>query len=123
MFWVLFIKGLFDVVSICVFVPETLRSLVGNGSARYANPTPQQWIRKRFSKKPTTSITPLTESRRDQLARLSQIPYMLLEQIIFLRYPDVTLIMIVNGSYMMITFVLQTTISTHFPRIYNLNTL
>ena len=48
---------------------------------------------------------------------------MLLEQILFLRYSDVTLIMIVNGSDMMITYVLQTTIPTHFPQTYNLNTL
>ncbi|KAI7859441.1 major facilitator superfamily domain-containing protein [Circinella umbellata] len=118
-FWVLFIKGLADMISICFFVPETLRSLVGNGSAGYANPTPQQWIKRRFSK----TSTPSTNNQRDKPARLSQIPYMLLEQILFLRNPDVALIMIINGSYMMITFALQTTIATHFPQIYNLNTL
>ncbi|KAI9261471.1 major facilitator superfamily domain-containing protein [Phascolomyces articulosus] len=119
-FWVLFIKGFIDLSTICFFVPETLRSLVGNGSGGYANPTPQQWLRKHFSKNPPPQPP---AAKKDPSARLSQIPYMLLEQILFLRHPDVFLIMIINGSYMMITFALQTTISTHFPSIYHLNTL
>jgi hypothetical protein len=42
-FWALFILGCLSLIFVGLFVPETLRSLVGNGSG-YANPTPLQWL-------------------------------------------------------------------------------
>lgn len=41
-FWILFMIGSLSFIVVGLFLPETLRSLVGNGSG-YANPTPFQW--------------------------------------------------------------------------------
>ncbi|KAI9254057.1 major facilitator superfamily domain-containing protein [Sporodiniella umbellata] len=43
-FWILLILGASSLLLVGFFSPETLRSLVGNGSG-YANPTPWQWIK------------------------------------------------------------------------------
>ncbi|KAI8337093.1 major facilitator superfamily domain-containing protein [Chlamydoabsidia padenii] len=42
-FWILLIMATIMLILLFIFVPETLRSLVGNGSG-YANPTPSQWL-------------------------------------------------------------------------------
>ncbi|KAI8093140.1 major facilitator superfamily domain-containing protein [Halteromyces radiatus] len=49
-FWILLVFASICFFLTLFFVPETLRSLVGNGSG-YANPTPSQWIRHRREKK------------------------------------------------------------------------
>ncbi|KAG1061294.1 hypothetical protein G6F42_027716 [Rhizopus arrhizus] len=49
-FWILLMVGAAFFVAIFFLLPETLRSLVGNGSG-YANPTPIQWWRRRQAQK------------------------------------------------------------------------
>ncbi|KAI8141823.1 major facilitator superfamily domain-containing protein [Fennellomyces sp. T-0311] len=45
-FWVLALAGILSFLMTYILLPETLRSLVGNGSG-YANPTPLQWLTRR----------------------------------------------------------------------------
>ncbi|KAI8987470.1 major facilitator superfamily domain-containing protein [Mycotypha africana] len=45
-FWILLIIGAAFFTAILFLLPETLRSLVGNGGG-YANPTPSQWLRRK----------------------------------------------------------------------------
>jgi hypothetical protein len=48
-FWILLILGALSIISVGLFVQESLRSLVGNG-AGYYNPTPFQWLARRQGK-------------------------------------------------------------------------
>ncbi|CAO3701068.1 unnamed protein product [Rhizopus stolonifer] len=65
-FWVLSILSIILWAALTLFLPETLRSLVGDGSG-YANPTPLQYWKKRFKKsnsnenlQPNYNIPPMT---------------------------------------------------------------
>ncbi|KAI7854747.1 major facilitator superfamily domain-containing protein [Circinella umbellata] len=113
-FWVLLIVGVVGVVAVIFFLPETLRSLVGNGATAYANPTPQQWLKRRLTKEPKQ---PKIDS-----SRFRQIPN-ILEPFLFLRHPDVLLTMVINGCYSAILYTYMTTTPTHFSRIYGLDQL
>lgn len=80
--------AIFFIVILC-FIPETLRSLVGNGSG-YANPTPMQWIQHRHTlcqSRTESTIIPEKNSARSRftmpdftqpLRSLGQLDYLLL---------------------------------------------
>ncbi|KAI9246069.1 major facilitator superfamily domain-containing protein [Phascolomyces articulosus] len=112
-FWVLLIVGVIGFVAVLFFLPETLRSLVGNGSG-YANPTPQQWLKRRLTKGPKPPKTDMSRFRR--------IPN-ILEPFLFLRHPDVIFTMIINGCYSAILYTYMTTTPSHFTTIYGLDQL
>ncbi|KAI9310575.1 major facilitator superfamily domain-containing protein [Dichotomocladium elegans] len=112
-FYILMIVGGIALFIIVFFLPETLRTLVGNGSG-YANPTPQQWFRYHVRGKP---IGPKANRRR--FLRLPRV----WEPFTYLLYPDVALIMLSNGLVAAMLAVYLTTTSTHFERIYGLDTL
>ncbi|KAI9479606.1 major facilitator superfamily domain-containing protein [Zychaea mexicana] len=115
-FWVLLVMGAIGLFTVLFFLPETLRSLVGNGSI-YANPTPSQWLKRRLSKDPSLLESSATKSQRSH-----RIPNFL-DAYLVLRHPDVILIMTINGCYMAILFTILTSTSTHFSIIYGLDTL
>ncbi|KAI9479607.1 major facilitator superfamily domain-containing protein [Zychaea mexicana] len=112
-FWVLLIVGAVGFFAVLFLLPETLRSLVGNGSG-YANPTPTQWMKRRAAKGP---VPPKAD-----MSRFRQIPNVL-EPFLYLRHPDVILTMIINGCYSAILYTYMTTTPTHFSTIYGLDQL
>ncbi|KAI9246070.1 major facilitator superfamily domain-containing protein [Phascolomyces articulosus] len=115
LFWVLLMMGLIGLVLVFFFLPETLRSLVGNGSG-YANPTPSQWFKHRkISNKNVTSFEPLTPTTR-------KIPNFL-EPYLVLRNPDVTIIMMINGCFTYLPYCIMVTTPPHFSTIYGLSEL
>ena len=128
-FWILLIIGSVGLITVLFFLPETLRSLVGNGSIQ-ANVTLSQWIKQKcLSRKnsgPKTQLPSLSLSDNDSTAksnsRFKRFPGFI-ESFMVLRYPDVILIMIINGCFMAMLFTFMTTTPTYFSDIYNLNTL
>ena len=128
-FWILLIIGSVGLITVLFFLPETLRSLVGNGS-RQANPTPSQWIKQKYLSRqsadpktqfPTPSLSENNSTARSK-SRFKKFPGFI-ESFMVLRYPDVILIMIINGCFMAMLFTFMTTTPTYFSEIYNLNTL
>lgn len=105
--------GAIALFAVFFFVPETLRSLVGNGSI-YANPTPSQCIKRRLSK----------ETTRQPKARCphKKLPNFL-EPFLVLRYPDISISLVINGLFTSIMYCFMTTTPTHFTTIYGLNEL
>lgn len=85
---VLFALGSLSFTMIGLFVPETLRSLVGNGS-RYVNPIPWQWFLKHLSHQPMTNLKTQNHFQFKQFLKLFQY---------ILKY-DVILILIFNGLH------------------------
>ncbi|KAI9246064.1 major facilitator superfamily domain-containing protein [Phascolomyces articulosus] len=116
-FWILLIMGAVGLILVFFFVPETLRSLVGNGSG-YANPTPSQWIKRRIANKKTgpQPSAPTTSKGPRKFPNF-------LEPFIFLRYPDVIIGMAINGCFTAVMYCFMTTTPTYFSSIYGLNEL
>ncbi|KAI8141950.1 major facilitator superfamily domain-containing protein [Fennellomyces sp. T-0311] len=114
-FWLLLIIGAVGLLAVIFLLPETLRSIVGNGSG-YANPTPTQWLKKHLSKEPPTMSPHVGKSRFRTMPNF-------LEPFLFLRHPDVILVMIINGLYSAILYTYMTTTPTYFSKIYGLNEL
>ncbi|KAI8142214.1 major facilitator superfamily domain-containing protein [Fennellomyces sp. T-0311] len=114
-FWLLLIIGAVGLLAVIFLLPETLRSIVGNGSG-YANPTPTQWLKKRLSKENPSTLP------RAGKSRFRTIPNFL-EPFLFLRHPDVILTMIINGFHSAVLFTYMTTTPTYFYKIYGLNEL
>ncbi|KAI7854745.1 major facilitator superfamily domain-containing protein [Circinella umbellata] len=118
-FWVLLIIGVVSILVVLFFLPETLRSLVGNGSI-IVNPTPQQWIQRKISKSKVQNQP--TENTTKTFSQYRRLPNFI-QPFMVLRYPDVILVLTINGCYYAILFVYMTTTPTHFQNIYGLNTL
>lgn len=99
-----------------LFVPETLRSLVGNG-AGYANPTPWQWLLRRRGKLDEVKIAKIKQEAGPRR------PMNFLQPFIFLTEPDLFLALLFNGMlYMSFYFFLVST-TKQFSLRYNLNEL
>lgn len=109
------IIGGLALVTIFFFLPETLRSLVGNGSG-YANPTPTQWLRKKALQPKSNDVKEPSLSRFLKFPRVWQ-PFLYLLQ------PDVAFMMISNGLVASMLAVYMTTTPTHFEAIYGLDEL
>ncbi|KAI7854746.1 major facilitator superfamily domain-containing protein [Circinella umbellata] len=128
-FWILLMIGSVGLITVLFFLPETLRALVGNGSIQ-ANPTPSQWIKqKRLLRQNADKKTQLPSSflsenntTKNSNSRFKKLPGFV-ESFMVLRYPDVILIMIINGCFMAMLFTFMTTTPAYFSTIYNLNTL
>ena len=113
------IVGVVSILVVLFFLPETLRSLVGNGSI-IANPTPQQWIKRKISRSKVQNQS--TENAPKTVSHYRQLPNFI-RPFMVLRYPDVILVLTINGCYYAILFVYMTTTPTHCQAIYGLNTL
>jgi hypothetical protein len=100
------------------FLPETLRSLVGDGSG-YANPTPQQWWKRRVLKKGTTDNL---KSHSNERSRWLQMPN-LLRPFTYLLQPDVALCLLTMGVPYAVFYCVMTSITNLFSGIYNLSEL
>lgn len=96
------------------FLPETLRSLVGDGSG-YANPTPSEWWKKRVLKKDSTD-GPVTQGK----SRWLKVPNVLLPFKYALQ-PDVGFCLIANAIPYSVFYCVLASTSNLFGTIYNLN--
>lgn len=115
-FWILTIIGGLSVVFVSLFVPETLRSLVGNGSG-YANPTPSQWLARRRGQLDEEKIAQI------KIANGSRRPMNFLAPFIYLTEPDVAITLIFSGFLYCSMYTFMTSTTNQFTIHYNLNEL
>lgn len=107
-------------VLVFFFLPETLRSLVGNGSG-YANPTPTQWLRKKALRQ-NNNDDAAGAVKEPSLSRFLKFPRVW-QPFLYLLQPDVAFMMISNGLVAAMLAVYMTTTPTHFEAIYGLDEL
>lgn len=100
------------------FLPESLRSLVGDGSG-YANPTPQQWWKRRVLKKHTTENL---ESQSNEKSRFLQVPNVF-GPFFYLLQPDVALCLLTMGVPYAAYYCVMSSMTGLFSNIYHLNEL
>ncbi|KAJ2956524.1 hypothetical protein NQZ79_g7643 [Umbelopsis isabellina] len=117
-FWLLLILAGAIFFMVLFFLPETLRSLVGDGSG-YANPTPQQWWKRRVLKKGTTENL---KSNTKERSRWLQVPNVL-QPFMYLFQPDVALCLLTMGVPYAVFYCVMSSITNLFSGIYNLNEL
>ncbi|CAO3600172.1 unnamed protein product [Absidia cylindrospora] len=125
-FWILLMMAATVLILVLLFVPETLRSLVGNGSG-YANPTPSQWIKHRKQKHETSKLnstpgsistneTAITKSRFLQCPDFSA-PFTYLLQI------DVLVCLIFAGLFYSCYYCYLVSATSLFSQHYGLTTI
>ncbi|KAG2173676.1 hypothetical protein INT43_005096 [Umbelopsis isabellina] len=117
-FWLLLILAGAIFILVLFFLPESLRSLVGDGSG-YANPTPQQWWKRRVLKKGTTENL---KSHTGERSRWLQKPKVL-QPFIYLFQPDVALCLLIMGIPYAVFYCVMSSITNLFSGLYNLNEL
>ncbi|KAI8091104.1 major facilitator superfamily domain-containing protein [Gilbertella persicaria] len=115
-FWITLIIGALSIVLVSLFVPETLRALVGNGSG-YANPTPFQFIARRQGKLDKEKIQAEKQARgpRPRMNFFSPFLYLL--------EPDVFLSLIFSGFIYMSMYCFMTSTTKQFSMRYGLSEL
>lgn len=101
---------------VSLFVPETLRSLVGNGSG-YANPTPFQWLARRRGKLDEEKIARIKEANGPRR------PMNFLSPFIYLTEPDVCIALVFNGLLYFSMYTFMTSTTKQFSLHYNLTEL
>lgn len=116
-FWILLILGCTIFVCVGLFVPETLRSLVGNGSG-YANPTPTQWLARRRGLLDEDKI----EAKKASNGPRPKLNF--LTPFIYFAEPDVFLILWLNGLAFTLFYCFMTSttkqFSIHYPYLSEL---
>ncbi|GAB5587939.1 hypothetical protein Unana1_02839 [Umbelopsis nana] len=113
-FWLLVIIAAALFMMILFFLPETLRSLVGDGSG-YANPTPTQWLKRRVLKKDSTD-NPATKGK----SRWLKVPNVL-QPLQYAMQPDIAVCLIANAIPYSVFYCVIASMSNMFATIYNLN--
>ncbi|KAI8381140.1 major facilitator superfamily domain-containing protein [Radiomyces spectabilis] len=110
-----------------LFLPETLRSLVGNGSG-YANPTPFQWYRNYKSQRQHDAVTITQEkpsttthvSRKKSFIQKLMTP---LQPLLYVKEKDTAILIAYYSVQYAACYCVTTSIPYLFIDIYNLNTL
>ncbi|KAG2194960.1 hypothetical protein INT46_004414 [Mucor plumbeus] len=115
-FWILTIIGGLSLIFVSLFVPETLRSLVGNGSG-YANPTPSQWLARRRGKLDEEKIAWIKETNGPRR------PMNFLAPFIYLTEPDVCIALMFSGFLYCSMYTFMTSTTKQFSLHYNLTEL
>ncbi|KAG0168010.1 hypothetical protein DFQ28_005919 [Apophysomyces sp. BC1034] len=120
-FWTLTILATVHWFVLAFFLPETLRSLVGNGSG-YANPTPLQWWRRRKQQqenpeKNQTASNPST-STGTSLREMLLAP---LQPLLYAKEKDVLILLIYYGIQYAACYSMTTSIPFVFSNFYGLN--
>ncbi|KAI8877166.1 MFS general substrate transporter [Backusella circina FSU 941] len=114
-FWILLILGAISIVSVGLFVQESLRSLVGNG-AGYYNPTPFQWLARRRGKLDEELLERIKQNRNP--AKLNfLLPFLYLLQ------PDVLIILVFAGLHYTCFYCFLTSTTKQFSIHYGLTEL
>ncbi|KAI7900288.1 major facilitator superfamily domain-containing protein [Cokeromyces recurvatus] len=115
-FWVLVMIGGLSFLCVGLFVHETLRSLVGNGSG-YANPTPFQWIARRRGKLDEVKIAELKERENNSSSLNFFAPF------IYLTEPDILTMLLLSGALFTSYYCFLTSTTKQFSIHYHLNEL
>jgi MFS family permease len=97
--------------SVLFIVPETLRSLVGNGSG-YANPTPIQWLARRRGRLDEEKIAAIKEANGPRKKMNFLTPF------IYLTEPDVFLVLWFNGVVYTVFYCFMTSTTKQFSIRY-----
>lgn len=129
-FWILLIVGGVFFAVIGVLFPETLRSLVGDGSG-YANPTPWQWYKKHYCSSKVIVQEEKEEAYQDEddsstiaehktKSKFLQVPN-ITQPFLFLLEKDVTLALVYNGIHYATYYCYLTSTSSQFSLIYKLS--
>ncbi|KAH7018160.1 major facilitator superfamily domain-containing protein [Microdochium trichocladiopsis] len=108
-FWALVIMAAICMVLISLFLPETLRSLVGNGSIRPPNPVLNQPVIKVFGRGVRTHPAP----KRDPSAKKPSI-----NPFILFTYPDVALTLSFNAVTYSVYYSIMATTSSALEHAY-----
>ncbi|KAI8065027.1 major facilitator superfamily domain-containing protein [Thamnidium elegans] len=111
-FWILFILGSLSLVFVGLFVPETLRALVGNGSG-YANPTPRQWYARHCRQ---TQVIIFDDQPRFK-------PISFLKPFQYLLEKDVIIILMFSGLHFMSYYCFMVTTTKQFSLNFQLSTI
>lgn len=106
------ILGCIIFISVGLFVPETLRSLVGNGSG-YANPTPMQWLARRRGLLDEDKIAASKAANGPRPKMNFLAPF------IYLTEPDVFLILWFNGITYTVFYCFMTSLTKQFSIHYS----
>ncbi|KAI8148733.1 major facilitator superfamily domain-containing protein [Fennellomyces sp. T-0311] len=114
-FWLLLIIGGVLFVAVLLFLPETLRSLVGNGSG-YANPTPIQWLKRKLDKS-NQELSTVDRSRK-----LLKFPNPV-RPMLYLLQPDVFVALLFNALHYAVYYCYLTSTPSLFASLYQLNEL
>lgn len=115
-FWLLAIFGGAHWLVLAIFLPETLRSLVGNGSG-YANPTPIQWWRHR------------KERKRNGTAIKATRPHMTwkqwllgpLQPLMYAKEKDILILLVYYSVQYAACYTVTTSVPYLFSNLYGLN--
>ncbi|KAJ8652386.1 hypothetical protein O0I10_011966 [Lichtheimia ornata] len=116
-FWIMtFYTGILF-LAILLFLPETLRILVGNGSG-YANPTPLQWLQhhRRMRDLPNPSIE--AKPNMDHRNRPN-----LLAPLLYFLQPELAMILFYYGIIAGVMYAIMVSIPNLYASIYGLNEL
>ncbi|KAI7856639.1 major facilitator superfamily domain-containing protein [Circinella umbellata] len=116
-FWFLAIFGGAHWILLGFCLPETLRSLVGNGSG-YANPTPSQWWKHRKEKK-KQPIAPIKSIKVKQ----TWTQWLLgpLQPLLYAKEKDVLILLVYYSVQYAACYAVTTSIPILFSKLYNLN--
>lgn len=116
-FWILLILGATLFLITFLFLPETLRSLVGNGSG-YANPTPFQWFKRHVKKRQGIPQPPSSSSWR----RFTALPNFL-EPAKYLFEADVFAMLLYLALHYAVFYAYLVSMPALFAELYGLNQL
>jgi predicted MFS family arabinose efflux permease len=115
-FWVLAMLGGALVIVIFLFLNETLRSLVGNGSG-YANPTPFQWLKRRRDAR-KSGPQEYAQVRLPEAKKKSLNP---LQSLLYLREKDVAILVLYYAFQYGGMYCFTTSVPAIFAEIYGLD--
>ncbi|KAI8985931.1 major facilitator superfamily domain-containing protein, partial [Pilobolus umbonatus] len=124
-FWILLMVGASFFLVIFFFLPETLRSLVGNGSG-YANPTPSQWWKHHKEMRLKESQHHSDEHSETSTINHEQTPHFTLtpnftQPFRFLFEKDVCIALIYNGIHYATFYCYLTSTPSQFELLYNMS--
>ncbi|CDS12714.1 hypothetical protein LRAMOSA04899 [Lichtheimia ramosa] len=116
-FWIMAIYAGILFIAILLFLPETLRILVGNGSG-YAYPTPLQWIQHRRHMKHVSNVPTTTKHNSDHRNRPN-----LLAPLLYFLQPDLALLLFYYGVIAGVMYAIMVSIPSLYASIYDLSDL
>ncbi|PHZ11529.1 putative MFS transporter [Rhizopus microsporus ATCC 52813] len=117
-FWILAIMSILLWFVLVIFLPETLRSLVGDGSG-YANPTLLQYWRRSFRKQEHDGLS--TTSRFDSATK-NRFPNVF-QSLTYLKEKDIAVLLFYNALQYSAIYSMLTSLTKLFTETYQLNTL
>ncbi|OBZ84217.1 Quinidine resistance protein 2 [Choanephora cucurbitarum] len=115
-FWITLIIGGTSIFSVTLFVPETLRALVGNGSG-YANPTPFQFVARRQGKLDEKKIQAIKETQGPRPRMNFFSPFL------YLMEPDVFVMLMFSAFIYMSMYSFMTSTTKQLSMRYGLSEL